>query len=90
MEDILELWQAIVQNATECTPELLNLFPSLLNLFDFGTVLLTVLKIVKSYILLDPHALFQVNNTNNNIYLYIIFFIAYYKYNVVIYNSFND
>jgi len=59
MEDILELWQAIVQNATECTPELLNLFPSLLSLFDFGSALLTVLKIVKSYVLLAPQALFQ-------------------------------
>jgi len=59
IEDILELWQAIIQNATECTPNLLNLFPSLLGLFDYGSTLLTVLKIVESYIILAPQIIFQ-------------------------------
>ncbi|ORX77141.1 hypothetical protein BCR32DRAFT_283464, partial [Anaeromyces robustus] len=59
VEDILELWQAIVQNAPECTPELLSLFPPLLGLFDYSSTLLTVIKIVESYVILAPTLIFQ-------------------------------
>jgi len=59
IEDILELWQAIIQNATECTSELLSLFQPLLTLYDYGSTLLTVLKITESYVLLAPDIIFQ-------------------------------
>ncbi|KAL6626092.1 ARM repeat-containing protein [Neocallimastix sp. 'constans'] len=59
IEDILELWQGIVQNATECSPELLSLFQPLLTLYDYGTTLLTVIKITESYVVLAPDVIFQ-------------------------------
>ncbi|KAJ1918570.1 hypothetical protein H4219_002507 [Mycoemilia scoparia] len=54
LEDALELWHTLLQNATTLTSYMLNLYPSLPVLLENGTEHLKVLlKIAESYTMLD-------------------------------------
>ncbi|KAI8076394.1 armadillo-type protein [Gilbertella persicaria] len=60
LEDSLDLWWTIVQTAPSSTPHLMSLFPTALELLDHDTEnLRKVLKIIDSYILLDPQSTLQ-------------------------------
>ena len=55
LEDGLDLWWVTVQSATECTPQLLQMFPVAIEYLEYGTeTLRKVLKIIESYCVLAP------------------------------------
>lgn len=58
MEDALELWQALIQQAEEPTRDLLSLFPCAVVLLDYGSEsLMATLHVLESYIILEPQLL---------------------------------
>ncbi|KAJ2963896.1 hypothetical protein NQZ79_g1053 [Umbelopsis isabellina] len=58
LEDGLDLWWVTVQSATECTPQLLQMFPAAVEYLEYGTeTLRKVLKIIESYVMLAPEAI---------------------------------
>ncbi|KAI8368386.1 armadillo-type protein [Choanephora cucurbitarum] len=60
LEDSLDLWWTLVQTAPASTPDLLSLFPAALELLDYDTEnLRKILKIIDSYIMLDPQSTLQ-------------------------------
>lgn len=60
LEDSLDLWWSILQSAPSSSAELMSLLPCALELLDFDTEnLRKVLKIIDSYILLDPQSTLQ-------------------------------
>ncbi|CAO3687345.1 unnamed protein product [Umbelopsis vinacea] len=55
LEDGLDLWWVTVQSATECTPQLLQMFPVAIEYLEYGTeTLRKILKIIESYSVLAP------------------------------------
>ncbi|KAJ3319161.1 Importin-11 [Blyttiomyces sp. JEL0837] len=59
-EDGIDLWLTTLQNATELTPQLNNLYPYLLNLLDLSSEnLIQILRVVKAYATLNPSATIQ-------------------------------
>ncbi|KAJ3045833.1 Importin-11 [Rhizophlyctis rosea] len=60
LEDGIELWLAMVRNASECTPQLLSLLPHMTQLLQFDSESLRqILKIVEGYALLGPAVVLQ-------------------------------
>ncbi|CAO3653619.1 unnamed protein product [Mucor hiemalis] len=60
LEDSLDLWWSILQSTPSSSAELMSLLPCALELLDFDTEnLRKVLKIIDSYILLDPQSSLQ-------------------------------
>ncbi|KAG2171813.1 hypothetical protein INT43_008193 [Umbelopsis isabellina] len=58
LEDGLDLWWVTIQSATECTPQLLQMFPAAVEYLEYGTeTLRKVLKIIESYVMLAPEAI---------------------------------
>ncbi|GAA5815784.1 hypothetical protein MFLAVUS_009299 [Mucor flavus] len=64
LEDALDLWWSLLQSAPSSSAELMSLLPCAFTLLDHDTEnLRKVLKIIDSYILLDPITTLQPSNT---------------------------
>ncbi|KAI8059671.1 armadillo-type protein [Thamnidium elegans] len=64
LEDALDLWWSLLQSAPSSSAELMSLLPCAFTLLDYDTEnLRKVLKIIDSYILLDPITTLQPTNT---------------------------
>ena len=60
LEDSLDLWWSMVQSTPSSSAELMSLLPCALELLEYDTEnLRKVLKIIDSYILLDPSSTLQ-------------------------------
>ncbi|RZF49270.1 hypothetical protein LSTR_LSTR002891 [Laodelphax striatellus] len=60
LEDGLELWVAVIENATCMTPDLLMLFKNMLPLLDGSSEYLkSCLLIIEAYIILEPDSVMQ-------------------------------
>lgn len=60
LEDALELWNITVQNSTQMSPDLLNLFSNIKPLLDRDSDIWKLcLEIIDSYVILDARKLFQ-------------------------------
>ncbi|KAI7866309.1 armadillo-type protein [Mucor mucedo] len=64
LEDSLDLWWSLLQSTPSSSAELMSLLPVALELLDYDTEnLRKVLKIIDSYILLDPQSTLQSPHT---------------------------
>ncbi|KAI9015058.1 armadillo-type protein [Gaertneriomyces semiglobifer] len=60
LEDGIELWLAVIRNATACTEPLLSLFPHALGLLEYGSEgLKKTLAVVEGYVILAPALVLQ-------------------------------
>ncbi|XP_023228381.1 importin-11-like [Centruroides sculpturatus] len=75
LEDGLELWWAVLENTSVCSPNLLQLAQNLFSLFELGTENLRIcLQIAQAYILLAPKDFLQ--NYSKNLVDTCISFIS--------------
>lgn len=57
----MDLWLSTMENAVECTPDLISLFPFAISLISYGSEnLKKVLKLVETYVVLAPLPVLQV------------------------------
>ncbi|KND02473.1 uncharacterized protein SPPG_09070 [Spizellomyces punctatus DAOM BR117] len=60
LEDAIDLWLAVIQNTPRCTPQLAALLEYGMALLEYGSESLkTVLKVVESYVVLEPVGVLQ-------------------------------
>ncbi|TPX71763.1 hypothetical protein SpCBS45565_g00836 [Spizellomyces sp. 'palustris'] len=60
LEDAIDLWLAVIQNTPRCTPQIASLLEYGMALLEYGSESLkTVLKVVESYVVLEPVGVLQ-------------------------------
>jgi hypothetical protein len=60
-EDGLNLWWVALQNASQMTPEMASIIPAAISLLDYGSdTFVVILRILESYVILDPVYVLQV------------------------------